>query len=413
MNRPDRASFIAARMPEWIALLARLVRIPSPFESEHAMVDVVEAHLRALGCPTVRRVAHDASRLARLAGAQPPISEVPDRASLIAVVPSERGGPSFTLNAHLDIAAEGPHETWTHAPFGGDVDAAEQRLYGRGAYDDKAGVVCCLAVAEMALAGQISLQGDLVFHLVLEDEITGNGTLLCLSDGPRTDAALIVDGTRLDRAIREHAGQARCRVAVTGKPVSVAVTHLGVNAAECASALALQVKAAVHHLNDSRSETWRVLPSPFQASLQQLAAAAPIFTVPERATAEFHFTFCPPYTLATFQQFVEDRIRAVSAENNWPPPQVEWVGFNCEPVAAKVAALEARLAAAVAATGGPPVVIGPSTGTSDLRHYVAAGVPCLLHGPGNGQNPHRPDEYFDLRDLPTMIARLAALLEIN
>lgn len=49
--------------------------------------------------------------------------------------------------------------------------------------------------------------------------------------------------------------------------------------------------------------------------------------------------------------------------------------------------LEARLAGAAAATGGPNVVAGPSTGTSDLRHYVSAGVPACSTARGWATEP--------------------------
>ena len=56
--------------------------------------------------------------------------------------------------------------------------------------------------------------------------------------------------------------------------------------------------------------------------------------------------------------------------------------------------------------GIPEVRIGPSTGTSDMRHFAKRNIPCLLYGPGRGFNPHRPDEHFLLDDLPFMMKAL-------
>jgi len=60
--------------------------------------------------------------------------------------------------------------------------------------------------------------------------------------------------------------------------------------------------------------------------------------------------------------------------------------------------------AAARRAGIQDIVPGPSTGTSDLRHFVRAGIPGLLFGPGNGHNPHRSDEHYAVNDLVTMIA---------
>jgi acetylornithine deacetylase/succinyl-diaminopimelate desuccinylase-like protein len=58
-----------------------------------------------------------------------------------------------------------------------------------------------------------------------------------------------------------------------------------------------------------------------------------------------------------------------------------------------------------------PIELGPSTGTSDLRHYVAYGMRGLLYGPGRGFNPHRPDEHYLLDDFPVMVRLLHDTME--
>jgi acetylornithine deacetylase/succinyl-diaminopimelate desuccinylase-like protein len=88
----------------------------------------------------------------------------------------------------------------------------------------------------------------------------------------------------------------------------------------------------------------------------------------------------------------------------------DWSGFATEPVAADTAELAPLLASAATAVGVAPPSVGPSTGTSDLRHFVSAGIPCLLYGPGRGFNPHRPNEHFLLEDLPTMVRLYVGLM---
>lgn len=51
-------------------------------------------------------------------------------------------GEEFAILAHLDVVPAG--NGWTHSPFGGEIDYANGRIWGRGAMDDKGPAICCL-----------------------------------------------------------------------------------------------------------------------------------------------------------------------------------------------------------------------------------------------------------------------------
>ncbi len=51
-------------------------------------------------------------------------------------------GEEFAVLAHLDVVPAGGG--WTREPFGGEIDVSEQKIYGRGAMDDKGPAVITL-----------------------------------------------------------------------------------------------------------------------------------------------------------------------------------------------------------------------------------------------------------------------------
>ena len=111
--------------------LKRLVAIPSvafdgfPPEPLRAAADAVEALLRDAGAPEVRRL------------------EVPrDPPALLAEWPGPAGAPTVLLYAHYDVQPA-PPAGWSTPPFTPVVRGG--RLHGRGAADDKSGVVAHVA----------------------------------------------------------------------------------------------------------------------------------------------------------------------------------------------------------------------------------------------------------------------------
>ena len=126
---------VDAGFPATIADLARLVRIPSvswpAFDPAHVAesAEAVAELLRGTGVfelVEVRRAAvEDGSELGQPA--------------VVASRPARNGRPTVLLYAHHDVQPPGKDEDWETSPF--EPTQRGDRLHGRGAADDKAGVM--------------------------------------------------------------------------------------------------------------------------------------------------------------------------------------------------------------------------------------------------------------------------------
>ncbi len=103
--------------------------------------------------------------------------------AVIAKKPAPAGKPTVLLYAHHDVQPTGPVDQWTSDPF--EPTERGDRLYGRGAADDKAGIAAHLA-AVRAFGNDLPV-GVTVF--VEGEEEIGSPTLLQLLDEHTADLA--------------------------------------------------------------------------------------------------------------------------------------------------------------------------------------------------------------------------------
>jgi len=171
---------VGAGMPRTIAALERLVRIPS---KGYAGDD--PANVRA-SAEATREILSEAgfadARLLELDGGHP---------AVFGTIPGPEGSPTVLLYAHHDVQPEGPVEEWDSPPFQPEV--RDGRLYGRGAADDKCGIVIH-AAAVHALAGDVPVTVKVIVEgeeecstAHLPDLVQGHADLL------RADVAVVAD----------------------------------------------------------------------------------------------------------------------------------------------------------------------------------------------------------------------------
>jgi len=153
---------VTAGLPAAIAELSGLVRIPSvswdgfDFAHVHASAERVAELARELGVfETVEVVQLPVSD---------PDSDALGQPAVVATRAARAGKPTILLYAHHDVQPPGDEANWDSHPF--EPTLRGDRLYGRGAADDKAGVVTHLA----AIRAFREVFGDPEIGLVLYAE---------------------------------------------------------------------------------------------------------------------------------------------------------------------------------------------------------------------------------------------------
>ncbi len=166
---------VQGALPTTIADLSALVRLPSvswsAFDPAHvrtsaeAVADLARS-TGVFGADDVRIVRSAVS------GATADVAEADAEAELgqpavLAVRPARNGKPTVMLYAHHDVQPQGDDALWETPPF--EPTLRGDRLYGRGASDDKAGVMTHIA-ALRAVHAQFGDDLDLGVVLFVEGE---------------------------------------------------------------------------------------------------------------------------------------------------------------------------------------------------------------------------------------------------
>ena len=176
----ELAEAVAAVLPGARTDLETLVRIPSIWadpahaEDTRRSAEAVAGLAREAGAAEVRTIAAE--------GGAP---------AVVAHWPAPEGTPTVMLYAHHDVQPTGGDDQWSSPPF--EPTERDGRLYGRGAADDKAGVMTHLAV--LRAYGGTPPVGVVLF--VEGEEESGSPTLTALLEQHRdrlaADVIVIAD----------------------------------------------------------------------------------------------------------------------------------------------------------------------------------------------------------------------------
>ena len=156
---------VAGGFPVAVAELSQLVRIPSvswaAFDPKHVSdsADAVAALITGLGVFETVQV----SRAPIGNGTDAPLGQP----AVLATRAARNGRPTILLYAHHDVQPPGNDEDWDSLPF--EPTVRGDRLYGRGAADDKAGVMAHVA-AIRSFVETVGVDFDLGLAVFIEGE---------------------------------------------------------------------------------------------------------------------------------------------------------------------------------------------------------------------------------------------------
>jgi len=397
----DLRAAVDAVRGETQRFLCDLIRVPSVPGCEAAAIDcaakVFEPIAEVERIPLSDAILRDEDYASPVGGLK-----YEGRSNLRLRVPGANGGRSLLFNTHLDVVPANEDQL---RPFDPVVENGIVR--GRGACDAKGQAATIFAAFAALRRLGAALDGDLIAHLVVEEEVGGNGTLAMTRRGERADACIVMEPTEM-RILSSVRGAVWFRVICTGKP-----GHSG-RAGDTVSALkmAINVIGILDRYHDKLLAESRGIPlfdkyaNPMPITFGKLDAGNWPASAPAQAVLEGVLGLLPNKT--RYQVMEEMKQAILSEADGWLREhfKLEFMYRHDSHVLDPAHPLAAGLAASCR-EAGEAGEIGAMTASCDSWFYNnQLKIPAVVFGPGSLGVAHSREEHIALDD----IAKAAVIL---
>ncbi len=408
LDRLDDAELI-----RWVQELTRIPSVwkPETGEGEEAAARWVEARCREIGLETHFEFV------------------APGRPNVIAIYTTADGGrqaakgspsaiPGRTLmfEGHTDVVTEGDPALWTDPPFSATL--RDGRIYGRGANDMKAGLVCALAALKAIKQSGVRLNGNVVLGAVCDEEGRMLGIKHFVARGwADTVTAAIICEPEENHLCLVQKGVMWIRCVIRGVMAHGAMPLTGVNStyplARFLTAVhALEEREIARHGQHEHLGQPSITPTIVQSPAR--GAGEPQNNVmPGAAECVLDFRLIPGQSPEQLAEQTEQLLRATCAVDERLKYEIEVLEVRhptktdrAEPVVAALASAYRDL------TGSEPIYGGVPGSTDGTILNARKGIPIVTCGPGDIHIPHHIDEWVSVEEIK-QAARLYVLAALR
>jgi len=386
---------ISRLLPDTERFLCDLIRFPSTSGRENEAMQFIHDELRRAGLVAARVPLADS--LLKDPDYSDPIPGITydGRFNVRIARPGRGGGRTLLFNTHVDVVppSENMETPWTPRVMDGVI-------HGRGACDAKGQVATVYLVLRALAALNPPLLGDVIAHLVVEEENGGNGSLAMARHGEKADGCVVLEpsGGKLFTAIR---GAIWFKLTCTGR-----AGHSG-QAGVTRSAL-LMARDAIKTLEEYHARLLAAsrghplfdpYPNPMPITFGRLDAGNWPASAPSHAVLEGVLGLLPNKTK---EQVCAEFIAALRGSGDEFFNQNTAVHFMyrhdssvCDPSHALPQTI-----LRVANGANVPVEVAGMTASCDAWLYNnQLGIPTVVYGPGTLKVAHSKDEQIEMRDI--------------
>ena len=325
---------------------------------------------------------------------------VPGRPNFIAHWPGADPSRAIMFEAHSDTV---PGDDMAIPPFKPEV--RDGRLYGRGACDTKGPMAAMLLGIRRFLDGGAPPPVSVYFCSTCDEEMGARGARGLIASDFKPDLAIVGEPTDLS-ICHAHKGTLRWNIRTRGVAVHSSAPERGVNAVHHMARIVDRI-----HTDVAQTLRGRTHPLLGHATIGVgiIRGGTQVNVVPAACEIDVDRRLLPGEDRAEAQRELRAALDALRDEL----PDLD---YTCEetqyydPFEVSVDSEPCRLVAAAcrATIGEPLFTTAPWSANAGV--FAAAGVPCVLFGPGSIRQAHTKDEFIELDQVEKAAGVVAAIV---
>ncbi|HYJ95343.1 MAG TPA: ArgE/DapE family deacylase, partial [Vicinamibacterales bacterium] len=332
------------------------------------------------------------------------------RPNVVGIHRGDAAARSLLFNGHVDTIPWTPVSDWQFDPLCGEL--REGKILGRGSSDMKGGLAAMTMALKALLDIGLAPRGTVILEYVMDEEVSGLGTLACVTRGYKADAGISLETSDL-HVQPACIGRLWFVVDVRGKPAGISRRWEAINALDKGYKIAkaiedfegLRINTLTHPLFPDNRGALPCAVGKFEAG--HYASATP-----DRAILRGSMGLMPQEDIEQVKKDFQTFIRNVCDQDPWlstHQPEVWFEGLIAE--GAEIP-LDHPIVMTVAqgfreVTGQAPAYSG-RMGAADTRFLIRHGdTPTVIFGPGVTAQMHATNEWLPLDNLVIATKTLA------
>jgi len=319
-----------------------------------------------------------------------PWNDSSTRSNLVATV-KKGEGQVLGISGHLDVVEAGDASDWSYPPY--DAHIENNKMYGRGTTDMKAGVAALVIALIEIEEEDIPFEGTIKVLLTVGEEVgeLGARQLTDLGYADDLDTLLIAEPTAYNITYA-HKGSMNYTIKAHGKLAHSSMPEEGINAIDDINALSTRLNESMEIVNGTYRND---ILGDFTHSITLISGGTQVNSIPHLATIQGNIRSIPEFdndrVIELLEQVIDEVNRDIKGELELT------LDFNKQPVESKP---DSKLIQVIQNQFDVTLPLVGLSATTDAAEFTKADndFDVVIFGPGEPSLPHQVDEFVKIDD---------------